>query len=263
MKKLMGVLVSILLFGTVSVFGGELSAYLKGDYQSAENVESQLKKGGFEVLASYPSVEEGRTIVFTCKGLQKAAAKPGRAHAGILRVFVDDTNKGIRFTNPLYFGRAFMQDDYNEKVFSMAKAKIEKVFGPLHPSKDALDADDLAGYHFMMGMPYYEDKEVLAEGDTKELLAKIKAHNPVFILKLSDDSYLVGVALKDTSFVEKIGRANATVLPYCVAIEDGKATMLNAKYYLAISYPSLSMGEFMTISDVPDHIEEELKKNFE
>jgi len=262
MKKLVGVFVSICMFGAMSVFGDEISAYLTGKYQTVQDVKTKLNNGGFTVLAEYPSVSDGTTVVFTCKGIKNEAAKPNRAHAGVLRVFVDDKNKVISFTNPRYFGHAFMQDDYNDKVFSKAKTKIEKAFGTLTPSKDALDTDDLAGYHFMMGMPYYEDAEELASGNTQDLLTKAKAHNPVFVLKLSNESYLVGIDLSDKSFVEKIGRANATVLPYCVAIENGKATMLNAKYYLAISYPSLSMGEFMTISDVPDQIQEELEKVF-
>ena len=110
----------------------------------------------------------------------------------------------------------------------------------------------------MMGMPYYEDKEVIAEG--KDLVNKAK--NVVFTLKLSDNSYLLGIDLADKSFVEKIGRANAAVLPYCVAVEGDKAQMLHAKYYLAISYPLLSMGEFMTIASVPGEIEEELTQAF-
>ena len=63
-------------------------------------------------------------------------------------------------------------------------------------------------------------------------------------------------------FIKKIGRANASVLPYCISIEDSKATALAAKYYLAISYPLLSMGEFMTISTVPGAIKQDLTKAF-
>jgi len=50
------------------------------------------------------------------------------------------------------------------------------------------------------------------------------------------------------------------LLPYTVLIEGDKAYTLHAKYYLALSYPLLSMGQFMTISSVPDAIERKLKK---
>ena len=64
------------------------------------------------------------------------------------------------------------------------------------------------------------------------------------------------------SLSKKIGRANAAVLPYCVSIENGLASSLAAKYYLAVSYPLLSMGEFMTISTVPGAIKQDLSKPF-
>ncbi len=35
------------------------------------------------------------------------------------------------------------------------------------------------------------------------------------------------------------------------------------KFYLAVSYPQLSMGQFMRIATVPGAIERDLKKPFE
>ena len=46
------------------------------------------------------------------------------------------------------------------------------------------------------------------------------------------------------------------------AVEEGKAKMLAPKYYIAISYPQLTMGEFMTIASVPGAIEKDLAKPF-
>jgi hypothetical protein len=37
---------------------------------------------------------------------------------------------------------------------------------------------------------------------------------------------------------------------------------LSAKYFIAISYPLLTMSEFMTIATVPGAIENDLKKIF-
>jgi hypothetical protein len=138
----------------------------------------------------------------------------------------------------------------------------------LKGSKDSLEFDDLADFHFMMGMPYYEDPDELAEGNHKDLLAKARNYKKgkllIFELKLSDKSTLFGyeIGRKTKKFIKKIGRANAAVLPYCIAVEDGKASSLAAKYYLAVSYPQLSMSEFMTISSVPGAIEKDLKKPF-
>lgn len=248
--------------------GTEVSTYLQGAHVDAATAKTKLEGAGFEVIATYGSVENGSTLVFTNAALKAEAAKPKRAHAAVLRLFVDDQAKTISVTNPVYFGKAFMQDEYNHDVFNAQLEAINKVFPGLTPSADKLKFDDLAGYHFMMGMPYYADSNELAKGTNEELLAKAKAFKEgkslIFELKLSDKSTLLGYELgsRTNKFVEKIGRANATVLPYCVSIEEGVATALEAKYYLAISYPLLTMGEFTTISTVPGAIQKDLEKPF-
>ena len=268
MKKVFLFLVSSLLVLSTSSFAKDVSAYLVGSHAGVDTVKNRLSRAGFEVIAEYAPVKKGTTIVFTNNALKAEAAKEKRAHAAVLRVFVDDQEKMISITNPVYFGRAFMQDDYNSAVFEAQLASLNSVFKDLKGSVDKLDEDDIAGFHFMMGMPYYEDPDELAEGSNDELISKVKAYkkgkNVIFELKLSDKSTLVGYALdkRTKKFVKKIGRANAAVLPYCISIEDGKATALGAKYYLAVSYPLLTMGEFMTISTVPGAINKDLTKPF-
>ena len=266
MRKLF-LFLSLLVLGTSS-FAKDVSAYLVGEHAGVETVKNRLDRAGFEVIAEYEPVKDGTTIVFTNDALKAEGAKPKRAHVAVLRVFVDDKEKMISITNPLYFGRAFMQDDYNSAVFEAQLASLNGVFKGLKASADKLDEDDIAGFHFMMGMPYYEDADELGEGPNNELLAKAKAYKKgkkiIFELKLSDKSTLLGYELdkRTKKFVKKIGRANAAVLPYCISIEDGVATALGAKYYLAVSYPLLTMGEFMTISTVPGAINKDLSKPF-
>lgn len=248
--------------------GKEVSAYLQGAYIDAKEAQSKLQNAGFEVIATYKPVKKGMTIVFTNEALKSEAAKPGRANAAVLRLFVDKKEKTISFTNPVYFGKAFMQAQYNHSVYNAQLEAINKEFSGLKGSKDKLKFDDLAGYHFMMSMPYYSDVDELGLGKNEDLITKAKNYKKgkllIFELKLSDTSTLLGYDLgkRTKKFVKKIGRANATVLPYCISIENGKATSLEAKYYLAISYPLLSMGEFMTISTVPGAIAKDLAKPF-
>ena len=131
-----------------------------------------------------------------------------------------------------------------------------------------MDGDDLADFHFMFGMPYYQEVDELREGSNANLLTTIKEYKKgklvIFELKLSDNSTLIGYELgkRTKKFIKKIGRANAAVLPYCISIENGMASSLAAKYYLAVSYPLLTMGEFMTISTVPGAIKQDLTKPF-
>jgi len=267
MKKIIVAFLAFLAI-TQSAVAQDISAYLQGKYIDVAQAKEKLSGAGYKVIAEYTSVKDGITLVFTDDALKSEASKPKRAYAAVLRIFVDNKEKKISITNPVYFGRAYMQDDYNAKVFEAELANIKKTFSGLKGSKDMLDADDISGYHFMMGMPYYEDPDELAEGKTADLLKKVQSYkggkNVVFTLKLNDDSYLIGYDLSaDTKkFVEKIGRANASVLPYTISIEKDVATSLAAKYYLALCYPLLSMGGFTTIMDIPGAITEELTTPF-
>ena len=268
MKKIfLLTLVSLFVIST-NLLAKDVSAYLVGSYMDVNSATSKLEKAGFKVVAEYESVKDGTTVIFTNDALISQASKPGRAHAAVLRLFVDKKEKMISFTNPVYFGKAFMQDEYDATVFDAQLASINGAFSGLKDSVDKLDADDIGGFHFMMGMPYYEDADSLGEGSNSELLAKAKNYKKgkffLFELKLSDNSVLVGYDLgkRTKKFVKKIGRANGAVLPYCISIEDGKATSLEAKYYLAVSYPLLSMTEFTTIATVPGAIKKDLAKPF-
>lgn len=260
---------TLIILGVASLNADDkISTYLVGEYIEVNTAKAELEKVGFNVIASYSPVKEGTTLVFTNEALKSEGAKSKRAHVAILRMFIDDKEKKVSVTNPIYFAKAFMQDLYEEDVFIEQFEKIYRAFPNLKGSKDNLEFDDLAGFHFMMGMPYYDDFDELAEGNHNDLLQKARNYKKgkllIFELKLSDESTLLGyeIGKKTKKFVKKIGRTNAALLPYCISIEDEKATSLAAKYYLALSYPQLSMGQFMTISSVPGAIEKDLKKPF-
>ena len=269
-KMVISIVYSIaMLVGASSLSASDMiSAYLIDSHISVSEAKAKLTDAGYEVIAEYSPVKKGTTLVFTNQALKEQGAKSKRAHVAILRMFIDDKEKKISITNPIYFGRAFMQDYYKEDVFVNEFEKLYEAFPNLEGSVDGMEFDDLADFHFMMGMPYYEDPDELAEGKNEKLLKKAlrykKGKQVIFELRLSDKSTLIGYELgkRTKKFVKKIGRANAAVLPYCISIEDGKATSLAAKYYLAVSYPNLTMGEFMTISTVPGAIENDLKKPF-
>lgn len=257
-----------LLLCFVYVQAKELSPVLFTSYEKADAIEKKLKSGGYSVVATYHALPESTTIVFTDDTLKSEAAKKNRAFIAVMKVFVDDKEKKVSVSNPLYFGKAFMQDDYNDAAFKKEQSKLQGALGSLTPSADKLDEDDLDDYHFMMGMPYYEDQIEVAEGSKDQLLAKLKSYeggkHMLFVLSLSNGTALVGYDLNDDTekFADKIGRANAALLPWTIKLEDGKATILHPKYYIAISYPKLSMGDFMGIRSVPGAIEEEIEAAF-
>lgn len=248
--------------------GTVVNTYLIGEYMSVSDAEAKLKSAGFEIVANYASVKKGTTIVFTDAALKAQAAKPMRSNVAVMRLFVDDKEKMISITNPVYFGKAFMQEEYDHAVFNGELEKINKAFPGLKASKDAWEFDGLADYHFMISMPYYKEVDVVGEGTNEELLAKAKGHKKgkglIFELKISDNTTLLGYALskRTSKFVKKIGRANAAILPYCITIADGKATALSAKYYIAISYPLLDMNGFMGIMTIPGAVIKDYEKVF-
>lgn len=246
------------------------STYYYGALISVDDAKKKLTDNGFEIVTTYKVDKKGNltSIVFTNAELKAAADKPGRGYASILRMLVDKEHNRISITNPKYFLNAFMQKEYNPEFAESLSAKIHKAFGALQKSPDQLETDDLAGYHFMVGMPYYEDFDIVGEGTNAELIQKAKDYKKgkelVFEMKIGEGRTLLGYKLsrRSSKFPITVGSQNAQVLPYTILIEDNKATTLAPKYYIAISYPLLSMGEFMDIASVPGAINKELSKPF-
>jgi len=241
-----------------------VATYKIASYVSADDAKAKLSANGFDVVGTYKS-DAGTTVLFTNAQMKAMANKPTRGLAAVGRLLVDDERKQISIANPVYFGKAFMQKEYSHATASAALGSLEKAFGPLKDSADKWEFDGLAGYHFMVGMPYYEDMSVVGEGSTADLVAKAqKAKGTTAVVKLSDDRYVAFVDMdrRTNGFVKKIGTQNGQVLPWAVLIEGGQAKALSAKYFIAISYPALTMTEFMTIATVPGAIENDLKKIF-
>lgn len=245
-----------------------IPAYYYAKYLPTDTVKTILTKAGFEVVATYASTKNSETIIVTDETLKDASAKPGQGFAAIERILVDHEHQRIAMLNPVYFGKAFLQSDFDyDKAVSITH-KLQNALGTLTPSEDAYEYGGLGTYQFMVGMPEYKDVYVLGEGENQTLLSKLQTfkdgQHVVFVLDLGEGRSLVGFDLsrRTKKFVEKIGTQNAELLPYTILIEDSKATALAAKYYLALSYPLLTMGEFMMIATIPGAIERELEQPF-
>lgn len=242
----------------------EVSAYKYAPYATVDETKSKLSSAGFEVVGTYKT-DAGTSVLFTNTQMKADANKVNRGLAAVGRLLVDDERKQISIANPIYFNAAFLQKEYNHASSSAEYKALEKAFGPLKDSADKWEFSGLAGYRFMIGMPYYEDMSIVGEGTTADLVAKAqKAKGTTAVVKLGDDRYVAFVDLdrRTNGFVKKIGTQNGQLLPWAVLIEEGKAKALSAKYYIAISYPLLTMTEFMTIATVPGAIENDLKKIF-
>ncbi len=276
MKKFYTLLMSALVIGFCGCAGTSpeaeagvkvekvVATYKIASYATAEEAKAKLTANGFDVVGTYKT-DAGTTVLFTNAQMKAMANKPTRGLAAVGRLLVDDERKQISIANPVYFGKAFMQKEYNHSTASSALASLEKTFGPLKDSADKWEFAGLADYHFMMSMPYYTDMDVVGTGSTADLIAKAKAaKGTVAVVEVGADRYVAFVELdkRSSGFVKKIGAQNGQVLPWAVLIEGGEAKALNAKYFIAISYPLLTMGEFMTIATVPDAITKGLQKIF-
>ncbi len=242
--------------------GGKVSAYLKGALTDAEALKSKLSSAGFEILGESNN-GGGTTIAFTCPTLKKLGSKPHKGFAAVMRAFVNSNDGEISITNPLYFEKGYLGRGYDEVAAKKILSKLNSAIGGLKNSTDKLKNSKLSHYHFMIGMPYYEDMDTVAKGDHNTLLSKIKATGKVaYELTLSPNVTVLGYNLDNNSFVNTIGTKDGILLPYPVLIEGNKAKILAPKYYIALSYPLLKMGQFMKISTVPGKIEDEIEAAF-
>ena len=247
----------------------EVSTYFVAPLMSLDDAKSKLESAGFEIVAvDTVAKKKLNSIVFTNDYLKGLANKPGRGFlAGALRVLIDTEGNTVRISNPRYFTKAFLQDDYKLGDEQPLLDDLNKAFGDLKASEDKWEFDGLADYQFMIGRPYYQDQIVAGEGNTTDLIAKIestKKKNMVFKLEVGEGRTLYGVKLhkRTMKFADKIGAQNAGIMPWMILIEDNKATALRADYMIAISYPLLDLGGFMGIMTVPGAVEKDVSKYF-
>ena len=233
--------------------------YLSADFAPLEAVKQKLTDSGFSILSTQP-ILKGETVLT----ITNPALKATHSFLSALNVVVNDTAHEVRLQNPDYLGRALLGKHFKPGMFDPTLQALQKALGTLYASKDSMETSDLPGYHFMMGMPYVGDTVEIASGS--DLAARARGNKTVaYTLPLPDGSTLVGHLLskRTAKYLKKLGVThNACMLPYTTLIHGDKAEALDPKYYLALSLPQLSMGEFMKIATVPDAIIKELKKAY-
>jgi hypothetical protein len=251
MKKIISSLASVALLSTLAM-AEDISTYLVSKPASLSDVQSKLEANGFQVLATTNDV-----LTITNPELQAS-----NTYLATLQVHVGAS--AVRVQNPAYFGAAYLQDSYKKGQFKGTVDALTKALGSLNGSKETLDSSDLSGYHFMMGMPYFEDTVTVAMG--ADLSKKVAGNaNVAYTLTLPNGALLVGHKLAGATrgFLDTLGQQeNAQILPYEAIVYSDRVLTMNPKYYLALSLPQLSMGEFMKISDIPAKIEDDIKKAY-
>lgn len=242
-------------------------------------VEKALKAEGFEVVGEYlpAGLPQYGSVVVTDKGILDAIRAMGGATivgAGI-RIGVKEDGT-VSYENPDYWFRAYFRKQFKsaEPAVQAVQAKLAKALGAGKPFGGDVSAEDLPGYHYMIGMEKFDsDKnELKAYGSFAEALQTIRANLSkgvnttvrVYEIDMPDKKLAVfGVAMNDPKtgdgwWVKKIGPANIAALPWEIYVVNNKAYALYGRYRTALAWPNLGMGTFMGISDHPDQTLETL-----
>lgn len=247
MKKIITTL-TLFISLNISAMAEEISTYLIGSSFSMQQTKAKLKASGFDILATNNNV-----ITITNEKLQAS-----NTYLATLQVYVNDLN--IKVQNPEYFAAAYLGEKYKKGQFETTIQALNTALGTLKGSREKLDEKELPEYHFMMGMPYFDDFITVGEG-TKIYEKIAKNEDVLYSLTLPNGTILVGHKLKPTTtnFLKTLKqRKNSQILPYEAIVFSDEVQIMNPKFYLALSLPQLSMGEFMKISDIPSRIEEDI-----
>jgi hypothetical protein len=238
----------------------EMSAYYTSKIQTLAEVQSKLKKNGFEILVTTEVIKDKNVITITNAELQAT-----NSYLATINVLVNSEANEVRVQNPSYFGAAYLQDKYTYGQFKATLDALEKTLGTMSEVKEKSDFSDLPDYNFMFGMPHFDDAITVKTAD--EVYKKLD--NPkmekyiAYKLSLPNGNILVGHKLrkKTNKFLKTINQQqNAQLLPYKALVFANQVQILDPKYYLALSLPLLSMGEFMKIASIPDLIKKDIER---
>ncbi len=296
MKKFVIIFCSVLFFAGTQ--GQSLKPYILGATSTSSvaevktQVKSALEKASFSVIGEYmPANDANRwLLIVSHPALDKAVKAVGglTGFASTLRVAI--TKEGnivnISYTNPQYWGNAYFRKDFTkvaanytevENSFKAAMAKVGTPKNTPFGSAKGETVTDLREYHYMMGMPYFDETVELGTFSTyAAAVAKIdksaKDGKPGLTLVYKHsiagtNLTLYGFALSgakgEKTFLPIIDLGSpkhTAFLPYEVLVKDKEVHMLHGRYRIALSFPDLTMGTFTKIMSTPGDIEEALKQ---
>ena len=249
------------------------------------NLKEKLKAEGFAYLGEYHPAGNPNTSVIVCTHKDiYGVALSGKSHKVLGCVLKFGINKKgsvttISLLNPEYVFYAYFRN--TTKQYPKLKGVSDKAIAVLKSQGKAFSAfggkltkSQLKSYHYMIGMPYFNEPVVLKEFSShkeacetieKNLAAKKGNTQKVFKLKFNKSEMAIyGVALKDKAkgeafFLPTIGPDHIAAMPYEIVVVGKKAMMLHGKYRFALLWPKLTMGQFMKIVNTPSDVETTLK----
>lgn len=234
--------------------------------------EQKLTAAGFTVIGVHApkGLPKQATVVVTDTGLTEALKGLGGSAVVAIPIRVGIKADGtLSYVNLEYWQRAYLRGDYAkaEGVVRATVGKLEQALGTGAAFGGDVPAEDLARYRYMFGMERFDDKSELVEYKSFEEAVKtvqdnlakgIRGTAKAYELVMPDKKIAVfGVAMNDAEHGEgwwanKIGADHVAALPWEVFVVNGKVMALFGRYRTALAWPSLGMGQFMTIANHPD-----------
>jgi hypothetical protein len=241
-------------------------------------VKEALTANGFEIAGEYEPFDGAHVIAVTSDALkQNAAASDFGGYGAALRVSLTEADDVVQvaWTDPCYMANVYRMAGDLEDV----RSKLEAALGKSTPfgSKKGMKAKDLRKYHYMIGMPYFDDAVTLAKHDShaaaveaveQGLAAGTGGTTKVYRVDVpGKDEVLFGVGLSagDGADATVIGTCDVAelkhtpYLPYELLVSGDTVYALHAKFRIALSFPDLGMVTFMKISGAPKAIQKTLR----
>lgn len=281
-------------FSSSFIFAQNLKPYIIA-FESTEsisvvktNLNSKLKQYGIQVLGQYkPAADSDRwVIIISSADLQSAVRNIGglSGFGSSLRIGITkESGKTIvSYTNPSYWGNAYFRSNFTQvsSYFTRFNSNLELAFkasgsfsGKSFGSKDGISAKELHSYHYMFGMPRFDDTVILGKFDNyaaakSKIESSISKGVPnmknVYKMEIPGKDLIVyGFALSgskgESQFMPIIDIGNpkhTAFLPYEILVKGGEVHMLHGRYRIALSFPDLTMGTFTKIMSTPGNIED-------
>lgn len=291
MKKIISLAFIIMMISSAI---SAISPYYKLEVRSGDipsmvvMVKEKLATGGFNVIGEYHpgGFDHLYVIAFTNDEMTKFATSvtDRGSLASVMKVGFTyyDGKVTVSVTNPEYIFYAYLRDamnvsDLEFKALDLSNRIISALsFEGTLPTGFGgdLSVKDLKKYHYMIGMPYFDDPvELRSFRSFEEGVETIRTNlskgigKTVKVYELVVDSKkvaLFGVGLLDpekgeSHFLPIVGEDHVAAMPYEIILQGNKATMLHGRYRFALLWPELKMVTFTKIMSSPGNVEDFLK----
>ena len=231
-------------------------------------VKSSLQAKGFEVVGSYSPYANATVICATNAELKEAAAKAENGGFGVAQrvaVTLLDGKIQVSYVNPAYIGTAYGLG----KLESTAQALKSALGHRFEYGSKGIEEDQLkpGSYHYSVGMPYFQNIDVMAKHADyktavdiveKNLASKKGGTQKVYRIDLPGKEISVfGVGIiagdgvdkgdKDTDkeimdTIDFQDPRSTAYLPYELMVVENQVMALRGRYRIAVNFPDLSMA---------------------